>query len=140
MNKPKATGTLAETAVVKVLRAAGLDAHRPALAGRADVGDVWIDNGRIVIEVKSRKVHASPRQVEAWMAELERECMNVPVCDVGVLVVKRPGSGPANAGDWDAYLRLDEFTPLVGAHSPSSIADAHRVVRVTLADLVAVLT
>lgn len=113
-NPPKARGTLAETAVERYINArvgAGA-AQRVALKGNSDQGDIHIRGGAIVLEVKSRRKWASPAQIEAWLAETEREATRVPQCSIGALVVKRPGSGVANAGDWLVYLRLDELALL----------------------------
>jgi len=105
-NPPKARGTAAETAVVRYLRARGLEAHRVALAGVQDQGDVHACGRRVVIEVKSRRGLPSLRDLEAWMAETEREAQHAvdaghPV-EVAVLVVKRPGS--AKPEQWTAHL------------------------------------
>lgn len=140
MSRAKAIGTRAESAVVTHLRAAGVDAHRTPPSGAHDVGDIHIQGGRVVLEVKSRQSAPSPEQVERWMGELERECMRVPACDIGVLVVKRPGYGAARAGDWWCVMRLDEFHHLLCIYSgPTPVVDAHRLVTVNLATLTALL-
>jgi hypothetical protein len=108
----KRSGTTAEVGAEKYLNARGVPTVRQVLRGKHDQGDLHIFGGTIVAEVKSRRTWHSPADIERWMAELERECMNVPQCSVGVLVVKRPGSGPANAGDWLCYLRADEWLAL----------------------------
>jgi hypothetical protein len=112
-NPSKNKGTATETAVVRFLTERGIAAKRETLHGNKDHGDVHIWAGKIVVEVKARAGWHSPADIERWMAELERECMNVPQCSVGVLIVKRPGSGAANAGDWFAYLRSDEWSLLM---------------------------
>ena len=114
-NPSKQKGTAAETAVVRYLLEHGVIAARVPLAGAADIGDVHALNGRIVIEVKSRKAHPSPAQIAAWMAETDREAGHVLACEVGVLVVKRPGSGPANAGDWTVHMHAEDFVLLSGS-------------------------
>lgn len=122
-NPSKSKGTAAETAVVRYLTARGVPAQRVTLSGRFDRGDVHIFGGKLVAEIKSRRAWHSPADIEKWLGELERECMNVPQCSVGVLVVKRPGSGPANAGDWLAYLRADEWLTLSAGITISLYAD-----------------
>ena len=113
-NPSKAKGTAAETAVVRLAAAMGIPAKRVALAGAADQGDVWLwpegDGARVVVEVKSRKAMWTWTQVEAWWEEAEAEATRVPNCDVSLLVVKRPGSGPANAADWFAWAKVDDLT------------------------------
>ena len=117
-NPPKQRGTLAESTVERLINALLPGAaRRVALKGNHDAGDVHVWGGKVVLEVKSRRQWASPKQIEAWLGELERECMNVPQCSLGALVVKRPGSGPASAGDWLVYLRADEFGLLLN-HRP----------------------
>lgn len=139
-NPPKQRGTLAETTVERTVNATLPGAaQRVALKGSHDQGDVHIWGGRIVVEVKSRRQWASPAQIEAWMGELERECMNVPACSVGVLVVKRPGSGPANAGDWLCYLRADEFALVAYSEPVVNVETAHAWVCVSLATLILML-
>ena len=139
-NPPKARGTAAETAVVRYLAARGLPAARVTLHGKHDRGDVHVFGGKVAIECKSRRTWHSPADIEKWLAELERECMNVPQCSVGVLVVKRPGSGPANAGDWLCFLRADEWALLSHCGWAGTPDQAAEWVCVNLAHLASVLT
>jgi hypothetical protein len=114
-NKPKARGTAGESAVCRHLTTAGVDAKRVVLHGAADQGDVHVrTNGGhlIAIEVKSYKGWASARQIEKWLDEADLEGLNADA-DASALVVKRPGSGPANVGDWLCYIRADEWLWLV---------------------------
>jgi len=108
-NPSKAKGTAAESAVVKLAQSFGLAAERRALAGAADQGDVWIDGGRIVAEVKSRRKWWTWTEVDKWMREAEKEALQSPKCDAAVLVVKRPGSGAARAGDWFAWITVSDL-------------------------------
>lgn len=101
MNRPKAIGTAAESAVVKYLRANGFPhAERRALAGSHDLGDVTGCPG-LVFEVKGGTAAktASDGQVAAWMRETEAERVNARA-DLGVLVLARAGYGPERAGAW----------------------------------------
>lgn len=96
--------------MLRYLTARGLPhVARRTLTGSSDTGDIWVDHGRAVLEVKSRKVGHSWTDVAAWLAELDREVLHAVQAGAGVdtaaLVVKRVGSGPANVGDWYAYLR-----------------------------------
>ena len=106
-NPPKARGTRAETAVVRYLTGQGIPAHRVALAGAADHGDIWVAGGRMVIEVKSRQSLPSHTQVRDWRWEASEEASRVPACDISVLIVKRPGS--AEVGQWWAWLDHAEW-------------------------------
>jgi hypothetical protein len=109
LNRPKATGTAAETAVVRAALAAGLPATRVALKGRGDEGDVHICHGRIVVEVKAgaQAHHPSWRQIRAWQDETAAEAARVVACDMAVLVLKRRGSG--DASDWFAWTTLTDW-------------------------------
>lgn len=119
MNKPKRVGTAAESEVVKALHRAGLPAHRNALAGHLDEGDIHALDGRLVIEVKAGEQTRKPswRQLSEWMAETEREASRVVRCDLGILVVRRWGSGQAE--DWHAHVHLDDLGNLL-THGPTS--------------------
>jgi hypothetical protein len=108
-NPSKSKGTSAETAVVDLARRFGLTAERRALKGAADEGDVWIDGGRIVVEVKSRKKWWTWREVSDWFAEAEKEAEQSPLANAAVLVVKRIGTGNARAGDWFAWITISDF-------------------------------
>lgn len=114
-NKPKNIGTQAETAVVRVLKEAGFRAKRLTLHGSSDVGDVDCGLDAVCIEVKGGKAaeQASDGQIEKWLAETETERRNAGA-DVGVLVVKRKGIGPANAGKWWVILPQMQLTYLMG--------------------------
>jgi hypothetical protein len=108
-NPPKQRGTAAETAVVRAATAHGIPARRVALAGNKDQGDVHLWDGRVVIEVKSRRGHPSWTEIDGWWHETEAECGRVTNCDIGVLVVKRPGTGVARAGDWFAWILMSDL-------------------------------
>lgn len=110
VNKPKAIGTSAESAVVRVLRAHGFPhAERRALAGVHDLGDITGCPG-ICWEVKGGEAakNASDAQIAAWMVETDVEVANASA-HVGVLVVQRRGVGPANAHRWWAVVRADAW-------------------------------
>lgn len=118
MNKPKAIGTAAESAVVKYLHSIGytpVTAMRKTLSGSADVGDVWCHHayGTLIIEVKGGEAakSASHNQIEAWLAEatLEAQNANLDTVVLPVLVTQTRGIGPARAGDWRAWVPSDEF-------------------------------
>jgi len=105
VNRSKATGTAAESAVVKYLRENGFgNAERRALHGSTDLGDITGIPG-VVIEVKAGKAAetASDGLVNAWLAETNIEQRNAKAA-AGVLVLKRKGK--ATAGDWWAICRV----------------------------------
>lgn len=109
MSRSKRIGTAAETAVLRAAHMRGMPGERIALAGSADRGDLHLYDGRVVIEVKSRKIAATPHQIAAWMQELDKETRRVAACDVGALVVKPPTIGVARVDLWDAWMWPEEF-------------------------------
>lgn len=133
MNRPKKIGTAAESEVVKALHRAGIAAHRNALAGHLDEGDVHALGGRLVIEVKggAQTKRVSWRQLSEWMAEAEREASRVPACDIAALVVRRWGSGRAE--DWHAWLTLADLLRLSAEGSTTPVC-------LRLGDLLALIT
>lgn len=114
MNRAKAIGTAAETAVVKAARARGFPwADRYALHGRADIGDIALCPG-VIVEVKggdwARK--ASDSLIDDWLTETERERINARAA-VGFLVVQRAAVGYANAHRWSAWWRMGHLMELI---------------------------
>lgn len=103
MNKSKKKGTRAETAVVKALVAAGLDAKRVALSGNKDNGDVLLDLDGIdfTIEVKSGKMTANPSrsQVIDWAEQATIESKNAGTHG-GLLIVVRYNRKLSDADVW----------------------------------------
>lgn len=116
VNPSRAKGTAAETAVCNAALDVGIFAHRVALAGHLDQGDVWLKNGRIVIEVKAGKqaMEASRAQIDAWWSEAEEEGARVLACDMAVLVVKAKGKGQAR--DWRAFTTVSDYVALITGH------------------------
>ena len=106
-NPSKKKGTEAESAVVRFCREVGWpDAERLALAGSQDKGDVRLSR-HVILEVKAGRQAqtASLTQIDAWLAETERERVAAGA-QVGVLVVQRRGLGLLRVGLWDAHLDL----------------------------------
>jgi hypothetical protein len=107
VNRPRAIGTVAETAVVRVARANGFPwADRLALHGTLDVGDVTLCPG-VMVEIKGGDAarNATDRDIERWLDEtaIERDQARAVV---GFLVVQRAHVGLVNASRWWAYWRL----------------------------------
>ena len=126
MNRPKQTGTKAETCVARYLIAAGVpNVARRTLTGSHDTGDIWIDHGWGVLEVKSRNRAHTWADVDRWMTELDREAVHAETAgaavQVAALIVKRVGSGPANVGDWHTYMRPDDTAYLLTG-APTAMA------------------
>lgn len=135
VNKPKAIGTAAETAVTRYARTNGFPlAERRALAGAADLGDILLSPG-VIIEVKAGKTAetASDQKIETWLAETERERHNAKA-DVALLVTKRKGHGPVNAANWWAHFRLADIDTLRGLPARRTDPTGQTVIRMTLAD------
>lgn len=137
MSKQKDIGTRAETAVKNAILAHGytpLEAHRNVLKGAADEGDVWLRSiiGLIVFEVKGGKSakEASYEQIKKWFQEAQTEKNNANA-SFGFLVTQRAGVGYPRAGEWWAYINLED---LVKLKTYATIEDK-TMVRLTLNDL-----
>lgn len=118
MNRPKRIGTAAETAVVRESLAAGVHAQRPALAGSLDVGDVHLDHGVVVVEVKAGQQTLKPTwaRIRAWLDEAETEAARVSADALPILVTKRHGSG--SAADWFTYWDSRHLARFMGWGNP----------------------
>lgn len=131
VNKSKAIGTHAETAVVNYLRTHGFaGAERRALAGSLDKGDILVGPG-FILEIKSGKAaeSASDNQILAWLAEAEVESRNSDGASF-MLVTKRKAIGITRVGQWWAHMRLDHWLD-----EPESLG-LDLVIHVALADAV----
>jgi len=113
VNRPKAIGTAAETAVVRAARTNGFGtAERRALAGAADRGDILLCPGAI-LEVKGGDAarHASDLDIDRWLNETDTERRHADA-DIALLVVQRRGVGAPNAHRWWAWIRLGNLEQL----------------------------
>ena len=117
MNRSKAKGTAAETAVVRWARLNGFPgADRQPLRGNRDAGDINLAPG-LVLEVKNHAGVAgagqpAPAQLAEWMAQADLECANAGAAHCP-LVVKR--TGVADPGRWFVYVRAGDVATLLGA-------------------------
>jgi len=149
LNRPRKIGTSAESALVRFLRSRGIQAERRPLAGARDQGDVWAADGRVVLEVKVRAGgYPTPKDWARWHTELDREVTNAALAgapvDVGVLVVKRPGSGLFDGvGDWWAQLTVEDWAWLATTADRDDVIPAllqpGQAVQVTVAQLAAAI-
>jgi hypothetical protein len=133
VNKPRAIGTYAETAVVRAARPRGFPyADRIALHGTLDTGDVGLCPG-VVVEVKGGEAArgCSDLDVQRWLDETQRERDNANAA-VAFLVVQRRAVGARNAARWWAYWRLGWISDL--SYSQAFIGARHAVWRTTLGD------
>lgn len=146
MNKPKAIGTKAETAVARYLAANGWPhAERRALRGRQDAGDITGTPG-VCWEVKVRSRPPSDQQIADWLSELATATHHAHA-DIGLLVVRRAGVGETRAGEWWVYMTAgalfdvnvgrttDGFARSYGSNEHAQFID----VRLRLADAVHLL-
>jgi len=108
VNRSKAKGTAAETALLRWLGEQGHDAVRNPPAGAKDVGDLTVGvidvcEGQyaVTIEVKNRADIATA--IRDGLNELDVEKANAGT-DHGVLVVKPRGKG--DPGAWYAVRRV----------------------------------
>lgn len=107
VNRPKALGTAAETAVARYLQDHGFGgAERRALAGAIDKGDVAGTPG-LAWEVKAGRTLC----LSQWLRETETERRNAKA-DFGILVVKPAGYGVTRVGKWWAVMRWGEWSKL----------------------------
>lgn len=110
VNRSKAIGTKAETAVTRLANVSGYPfAERRALAGSADKGDILMCPG-FILEVKGGHAaeNASDAQILTWLIEVEIERVNSGAAHC-MLIVKRKGVGPDRCRFWSAWLWLDEW-------------------------------
>jgi hypothetical protein len=108
VNRSKAKGTSAESAVVAALVDAGwIHAERRALAGTSDRGDIAGVIG-VCIEVKNCGTVTIP----AWLREVEVEKRNAGA-EVGVCWHKVRGKG--DALDWAVTMTGAQFVQLLKA-------------------------
>jgi hypothetical protein len=132
--RPRDIGTEAETAVTRFLQDCGLQADRTGPHGAKDIGDVQADPWRtIIFEVKAGKAaeQASANLIESWMQDTERERKNAGA-DYGILVVKKKGIGTKRAGQWDAYMRVDDLVLLLAIADVRMLEAPNFTVRTTL--------
>lgn len=106
MSKSRATGTQAETAVVRYLQNWWPAAERRALSGNKDKGDVAGMPG-ICVEIKAAK----KQLIGPWKRETLTEMENAGV-GLCMLVVKRPYKSVA---EWDAYMPA--YQTILGGHN-----------------------
>ena len=134
MNRSKAIGTRAETAVVNLARSLGFeDAERLALAGAEDRGDIRLmRDPLIILEVKAGKKaqDASWEQIKRWLEQTANERNNAWKALVdktipfhGFLVTQRRGYGSQRVADWCIWTIEDDpiCSCTVGASLPSGM-------------------
>lgn len=116
MNKNKAKGTAAETAVVNFFKKHEPDTkpQRLPLAGNRDIGDVILFAGTdfpMIFEVKA----SAKYEIGKWLKELDVELHNAQQyfelgrLPEGYLIVKPKGVGVENVGKWWLIQTLDVF-------------------------------
>lgn len=108
MSKAKQKGTKAETEVVKYLVDSGVfpDAHRSALLGINDVGDI-VGVGDLTIQVKNCK---TPK-ITIWLRDTEEQRIRGRRT-YGVVVAKRDGYGDTRVGNWYAIMLSEQWKQL----------------------------
>lgn len=114
-NKNKAKGTSFEVLVRDYLIRKGfIHAHRPALSGGNDTGDI---NGiarkttlrKVAVQCKNQKSF----QLSQWLNDTVEQAQRLGGA-VPALVVKRPGKGKKALGESYVVMRLDDFVELLG--------------------------
>ena len=138
--RPKDIGTTAETAITRTAHTHGFPhAHRLALAGNKDQGDIQLDRN-IIIEAKAGHTAetASDTLITTWLQQTRIETTNHPTATIGFLVTKRPGHGPKNAHNWWAHFTHQTWANLIGYQLPAN-ADPTTTIRTTLGSALALL-
>ncbi len=155
MSRSKDIGTAVETGVVKYLTGRKFNARRVALAGANDQGDVHVtkaDGSRVmVIECKGGKQTHNPthKQVIEWHEEAEKAWDNyeayryhasLPPPDPcgAVLVMKRKGTGAANAQNWWVVMDF-QFLSIMRSGPQRRYVGPSFLVHLTLGDLAALM-
>jgi hypothetical protein len=98
--RAKDKGTFAESHLVNYLVGSGIfpGAHRSALAGTNDIGDI-IGCRDYTIQVKNCKT----MQIPAWLRDTEDQRLRHGE-PFGILVIKRIGSGVTTIGNWHVVM------------------------------------
>lgn len=143
VNKPKAIGTKAETAVVRAARKRGFPgADRITLSGHKDRSDVRLTLGLtagVVVQVKGGKyANASDNQIRTWLESTETERQNAGAA-IAFLVTQRPGIGLPNAHRWPAHMTVRTFLELCNAAHAITPPDPDASLRMTLDSALALL-
>jgi len=113
-NKAKAKGTSFEVLVRDYLINKGfIHAHRPALSGGNDTGDVngiarRTDMRKVAVQCKNQKAF----QLSQWLNDTVEQAGRLGN-GLPVLVVKRAGKGEKALGESYAVLRLDDLVQLL---------------------------
>src|SRR5574344_1892182 len=118
VNKPRQTGTRAESACTRFFRAHGFGgADRQPLRGGLDQGDIALAPG-FVAEVTSYAQAATgqppPALLAKWMSECQTERINARA-DHGPLIVRRKGT--TDVGRWWAYVPLRDLVTLTSGRT-----------------------
>lgn len=111
-NDARRVGSGFETDVLVYLRGRGVQTERLARAGANDEGDLVLDRGSVVAELKARRDRNSSLNLHAWLGEAEREAecyrtaRNLSKAPTPILVVKNPRH---KIEDSFVVLRLKDF-------------------------------
>lgn len=114
-NRAKQKGTAFETLVKDYFIGEGfIHAHRPALSGTNDTGDInGIANAtgrKVAVQCKNQKQFA----LSSWLNDTVEQASKLGNA-VPALVVKRPGKGKTSVGDTYAVMRLSDLVELLKA-------------------------
>lgn len=116
-NRNKAKGTRFESAVAQFVRlesAGGVDAHRPAQAGPADVGDVHVGDDWI-LQCKDHAKWAKGKLLGWLYEDVEVQAKNAARPFGAVVVKQRRGEGTSGAvSESLVALKLDAFVAVLG--------------------------
>lgn len=114
-NRAKQKGTSFETLIKDYLIGEGfIHAHRPALSGTNDTGDInGVANSvgrKVTFQCKNQKQFS----LSSWLNDTVEQAARLGNA-VPALVVKRPGKGKTAVGDTYAVMRLSDLVELLKA-------------------------
>lgn len=113
-NRSKAKGTAFEVLVRDYMRSKGFEhAHRPALSGGKDTGDVngiiqMLTKRQVAVQCKNQKA----MNLSGWLNDTVEQAANLGD-GLPVLVVKRAGKGEKALGDSYVVMRLEDIVQLL---------------------------
>ena len=111
-NDARRVGSQFETEVLLFLRESGVSSERLARAGSNDEGDLCIDGGAFIAELKARRDRNSSLNLHSWLGEAEREAANYASArqqadlPTPILIIKNPRH---KIEDSFVVLRLKDF-------------------------------
>jgi homogentisate 1,2-dioxygenase len=107
-------GAEAERAAVRCAVAHGVAAQRvirTATSREPDHGDIHLQDGRIVVQVKSGAAAktATPTTIHRWLVEANMQAQHVTQADAAILLRQVHGTGLTTIGLWQVHISADDL-------------------------------